>query len=310
MNNLKEFKEIILNLLGRTVIVDNMETAIVLARQNSYSFRIVTLKGDVINPSGATGFGQEFSARHVNTAGNGPADDIVEGTKQFCKEHSFVDASKIGCIGASYGGFTTMYLQTITDIFAAAISHAGISDHTSYWGEGYWGYSYSEVSMANSYPWSETDLYVKQSPLYNAHKVKTPILFVHGDADTNVPVGESIQMYTALKLLGKETDMVLVTSLTTTNASYGRTPSLPGLQNGYRMTQPGGIQCTLQKVCNIPDRYKKGRPLGWPLIFHSLQGRLIQFEHCHKCTLRNLNVSYLGHTAFTFFLLFKEFSLT
>ena len=164
----------------------------------------------VVNPSGATGFGQEFSARHVNTAGNGPADDIVEGTKQFCKEHSFVDASKIGCIGASYGGFTTMYLQTITDIFAAAISHAGISDHTSYWGEGYWGYSYSEVSMANSYPWSETDLYVKQSPLYNAHKVNTPILFVHGDADTNVPVGESIQMYTALKLLGKETDMVLV----------------------------------------------------------------------------------------------------
>jgi dipeptidyl aminopeptidase/acylaminoacyl peptidase len=46
--------------------------------------------------------------------------------------------------------------------------------------------------------------------LYNAHKVKTPVLFVHGDADTNVPVGESIQMYTALKLLGKETDMVLV----------------------------------------------------------------------------------------------------
>lgn len=164
----------------------------------------------VINPSGATGFGQEFSARHVNTAGNGPADDIVEGTKRFCSEHSFVDEKKIGCIGASYGGFTTQYLQTITDIFAAAISHAGISDHTSYWGEGYWGYSYSEVSMAGSYPWSETDLYVKQSPLYNAHKVNTPILFVHGDADTNVPVGESIQMYTALKLLGKETAMVLV----------------------------------------------------------------------------------------------------
>ena len=49
----KKYEEIILNLLGRTVIVDTMETAIVLARQNSYSFRIVTLKGDVINPSGA-----------------------------------------------------------------------------------------------------------------------------------------------------------------------------------------------------------------------------------------------------------------
>lgn len=164
----------------------------------------------VINPSGATGFGQEFSARHVNTAGKGPAEDIIDGTKAFCEQFEFVDASKIGCIGASYGGFMTQYLQTQTDIFAAAISHAGISDHTSYWGEGYWGYSYSEVSMANSYPWSHKELYVDQSPLYNADKINTPILFLHGDSDTNVPVGESIQMYTALKLLGKETAMVLV----------------------------------------------------------------------------------------------------
>ena len=64
--------------------------------------------------------------------------------------------------------------------------------------------------MANRYPWSETDLYVKQSPLYNADKVHTPILFLHGDGDTNVPVGESIQMYTALKLLGRETAFVAV----------------------------------------------------------------------------------------------------
>lgn len=164
----------------------------------------------VLNPSGATGFGQEFSARHVNTAGHGPAEDIIEGTKQFCKEHDFINAKKIGCIGASYGGFMTQYLQTQTDIFAAAISHAGISDHTSYWGEGYWGYSYSEVSMVNSYPWSHKELYVNQSPLYNADKINTPLLFLHGDSDVNVPVGESIQMYTALKLLGKETAMVLV----------------------------------------------------------------------------------------------------
>lgn len=164
----------------------------------------------VLQPSGATGFGQEFSSRHVNTAGEGVADDIIEGTKQFVKEHSYVDSKKIGCIGASYGGFMTQYLQTKTDIFACAISHAGISDHTSYWGEGYWGYSYSEVSMANSYPWQDVDLYVKQSPLYNAEKINTPILFLHGDVDKNVPVGESIQMFTALKLLGKETAMVLV----------------------------------------------------------------------------------------------------
>lgn len=164
----------------------------------------------VLQPSGATGFGQEFASRHVNTAGEGPAQDIIQGTKQFVAEHPWVNAEKIGCIGASYGGFMTQYLQTLTDIFAAAISHAGISDHTSYWGEGYWGYSYSEVSMADTYPWTRKDLYVDRSPLYNADKIHTPILFLHGDADMNVPFGESIQMFTALQLLGRETAFVAV----------------------------------------------------------------------------------------------------
>jgi len=164
----------------------------------------------VVNPSGATGFGQKFSARHVDTAGEGVAEDIISSTQAFCDEHAFVNSKKIGCIGASYGGFMTQYLQTKTDLFAAAISHAGISDHTSYWGEGYWGYSYSEVSMANEYPWTNKHLFVDQSPLYNADKIHTPLLFVHGTADNNVPVGESIQLYTALKLLGRPTAMVLV----------------------------------------------------------------------------------------------------
>lgn len=164
----------------------------------------------VVNPSGATGFGQKFSARHVDTAGEGVAEDIISSTQAFCDEHAFVNRKKIGCIGASYGGFMTQYLQTKTDLFAAAISHAGISDHTSYWGEGYWGYSYSEVSMANEYPWTNKHLFVDQSPLYNADKIHTPLLFVHGTADNNVPVGESIRLYTALKLLGRPTAMVLV----------------------------------------------------------------------------------------------------
>ena len=164
----------------------------------------------VVEPSGATGFGQEFASRHVSTAGEGVADDIIEGTKKFLAEHPFTDRDKVGCLGASYGGFMTQYLQTVTDIFAAAVSHAGISDHTSYWGEGYWGYSYSEVSMGNDKPWTAPDLYVKQSPLFRADKIHTPLLLVHGDSDHNVPVGESIQLFTALKLLGRETALVQI----------------------------------------------------------------------------------------------------
>ena len=175
----------------------------------------------ILQPSGCTGFGQEWASRHVNTAGGTPtadgtvpggtpAGDIIEGTKRICAEHPFIDATKIGCMGASYGGFMTMYLQTVTDIFAAAVSHAGIANHTSYWGEGYWGYNYSEVSMANSYPWSHRQLYVDQSPLFRADKIHTPLLLLHGNADTNVPLIESLQMFTALKLLGRDVALVEV----------------------------------------------------------------------------------------------------
>lgn len=164
----------------------------------------------VINPSGAAGFGQEFAARHVNTAGDVVADDIIEGTRHFCADHPFVDSTRVGCFSASYGGFMTQLLLSKTDIYATGISHAGISSHTSYWGEGYWGYSYSETSMADSYPWTRKDLYVDRSPIYFADKIHTPILFLHGSADTNVPIGESIQMFTAMKLLGVDTAFVVV----------------------------------------------------------------------------------------------------
>ena len=164
----------------------------------------------VIQPSGAIGFGQEFSARHVNAWGEWTADEIIEGTKKFCEAHPFVDAKKVGCIGASYGGFMTQYLQTKTDIFAAAISHAGISNVTSYWGEGYWGYSYNAVAAAQSYPWNNPDLFVKHGSLFNADKINTPLLLLHGTVDTNVPIGESIQLFNALKILGKEVEFITV----------------------------------------------------------------------------------------------------
>lgn len=162
----------------------------------------------VLQPTGATGFGQKFSAQHVNAWGDYTANDIMQGTQAFLKKYDFVDSKKVGNLGASYGGFMTMLLATKTDMFSASIAHAGISNLTSYWGEGWWGYLYSGEASKNSFPWNNAKLYSDHSPVFHADKVTTPLLLLHGDSDTNVPIGESLTMYTALKLLNKDVDLI------------------------------------------------------------------------------------------------------
>ncbi len=162
----------------------------------------------VLQPTGATGFGQRFSAQHVNAWGDYTASDIMQGTQAFLKKYDFVDSKKVGNLGASYGGFMTMLLATKTDMFSASIAHAGISNLTSYWGEGWWGYLYSGEASKNSFPWNNASLYSDHSPVFHADKVTTPLLLLHGDSDTNVPVGESLTMYTALKLLNKDVELI------------------------------------------------------------------------------------------------------
>ncbi|TVR71625.1 MAG: S9 family peptidase [Marinilabiliales bacterium] len=178
-----------------------------------YPFNMYAASGYVVyvlQPSGAIGFGQEFSALHVNNWGITVADEIIDGTRRFLDAHPFIDPERVGCMGASYGGFMTMLLTTRTDIFAAAISHAGISSISSYWGEGYWGYGYSAEASAESFPWNNRELYVDQSPLFSADRINTPLLLITGDQDTNVPPGESIQLYVALRLLGRPVELVKV----------------------------------------------------------------------------------------------------
>ncbi|MEN8222010.1 MAG: prolyl oligopeptidase family serine peptidase [Acidobacteriota bacterium] len=164
----------------------------------------------VLQPSGTVGYGQEFSAVHVNDWGKTTSAEVIDSTKAFLKTHPYVDPGRVGAMGASYGGFLTQYLATQTDVFSAFISHAGISALSSYWGVGDWGYTYSGVATANSFPWNRKDIYVERSPLFMADKINTPLLLLHGEKDNNVPPGESYQMYAALKLLGKEVALITI----------------------------------------------------------------------------------------------------
>lgn len=165
----------------------------------------------VLQPTGATGFGQDASAVHVNDWGVVTSDEIIAAVKELARVHRFIDPARVGAMGASYGGFLTQYIATKTDIFAAYISHAGISSLSSYWGEGDWGYLYSGFATAGSFPWNRKDIYVGHSPLFLADRIHKPLLLLHGDKDNNVPPGESYQMFAALKLLGKDAALITFT---------------------------------------------------------------------------------------------------
>ena len=203
----------------------------------------------VLQPSGAIGYGQEFSSAHVNDWGEITSEEIIRGVQELLRTHPFIDNRRVGAIGASYGGFMTQYLAAKTDLFAGLVSHAGISALSSYWGQGDWGYSYSGVATANSFPWNRKDIYVGHSPLFMAERIHKPLLLLHGEDDNNVPPGESYQMFAALKLLGREVALV----------------TFPGQQH-FILTPAQRIRW-LQTIMAWFDRWLKGEGEWWNELY-------------------------------------------
>ncbi len=163
----------------------------------------------VINPRGAIGYGQKFAEAHVDDWGPVAAKDIVTGIDAFLAAHPDIDSKRVGIYGGSYGGFLTEYLVSHYDRFAAAVAMYGISDISGYWGAGAWGYTYGDTALAGAFPWTAEKLFAGHSPVYNAEKIHTPLLLLHGEADRNVPVEQSKELYTALKVLGRPVELVL-----------------------------------------------------------------------------------------------------
>ena len=135
---------------------------------------------------------------------------LVPGVQKLV-EMGVADPKKLGLHGHSWGGYGTAYLVTQTDMFAAAVTGAPVANMTSAYGGIRWESGVARLmqyekqqSRIGGSLWEKRDLFIENSALFFADRIKTPLLIEHGDEDGAVPWYQSIELYLALRRLGKD----------------------------------------------------------------------------------------------------------
>jgi dienelactone hydrolase len=139
---------------------------------------------------------------------------IVPGVRSLVAR-GFVDPARVAIQGQSWGGYQVAYMITRTPMFRAAMAGAPVANMTSAYGGIRWqsglarAFQYERgQSRIGATPWQNRDLYIQNSPLFAADRVTTPLFIMHNDADGAVPWYQGIEMFVALRRLGKEVYLI------------------------------------------------------------------------------------------------------
>jgi dipeptidyl aminopeptidase/acylaminoacyl peptidase len=162
----------------------------------------------MVNYRGSTGYGQAVADKIFGDQNGAEARDVLAGVDAALARHPWLDGSRLGIEGGSYGGQLTNWIITETDRFAAAIPSAGISNLVSF---NYMAYYHDYLAVEyGAYPHQKglMDVLWQRSPLRQVAKVKTPTLILHGENDNDVPIAEAEQLYIALHDVGVPTVLV------------------------------------------------------------------------------------------------------
>ncbi len=158
------------------------------------------------NPRGSYGQGEVFTQANVKDFGGGDFRDIMAGVDAISKQYP-IDTRRIGIRGHSYGGYMTMWAETQTQRFAAAVAGAGLSDWLSYYGLNdidEWMIPFFGASI-----YDDPAVYNKSDPMHFVTAVKTPTLILVGDRDGEVPMEQSVEWWHALSNLHTPTKLVV-----------------------------------------------------------------------------------------------------
>jgi dipeptidyl aminopeptidase/acylaminoacyl peptidase len=157
------------------------------------------------NPRGSSGYGEPFLRANIKDWGAGDYRDIQTGIDALVAR-GIADSTRLGQSGWSYGGYMTAWTLTQTNRFKAVVIGAGLTDMYSMYGtndlpktlDGYFG----------AEPWNDTTEYRKRSAMTYIKNARTPTLILHGQADQRVPIGQSQELYLALKRRGVPVQLV------------------------------------------------------------------------------------------------------
>ena len=158
------------------------------------------------NPRGSYGQGEAFTQGNVKDFGGGDFRDIMAGVDAVSKWYP-IDSKRIGIFGHSYGGYMTMWAETQTQRFAAAVAGAGLSDWLSYYGLNdidEWMIPFFGESV-----YDDPAVYAKSDPMHFVTAVKTPTLILVGDRDGEVPMEQSVEWWHALRTMNVPTRLVV-----------------------------------------------------------------------------------------------------
>jgi dipeptidyl aminopeptidase/acylaminoacyl peptidase len=158
------------------------------------------------NPRGSSGRGYEYQKKLFAQWGLVDVPDVLAAV-DYAVAQGIADSRRLGVGGWSYGGMLTDYTIASDTRFKAAISGAGIANMFGSYGVDQY---IRETEVEIGTPWQNSELWMKLSfPFFRADKIVTPTLFVCGEADYNVPLIGSQQMYQALRRLGVPTQLVV-----------------------------------------------------------------------------------------------------
>jgi dipeptidyl aminopeptidase/acylaminoacyl peptidase len=176
----------------------------------SYEMQSLTAQGYAVlflNPRGSVGYGQSVTQACRGDFGNGDYRDIMTGLAHALNTYPFIDASRLGIAGGSYGGLMTNWIIGQTNKFKAAVSQRCISNWVSFYNTSDIGISYTEGIVGGNI-WENADRLWQRSPIAHVQDVETPLLLIHGEADLRCPVSQADELYTALKRWDKTTKLI------------------------------------------------------------------------------------------------------